>query len=318
MTNQVKAINDLNDTLTRIRQEQKENIQNLKEASQEYQKTGNIGKYNSLQNEQKRLVREYNNAAAQRIRLLSYILTNMQHVDDNTAAIRVDGIDATNVLNDLTNHEFTVISQENQEAAYKNSVAAKIRNIVQNLRNMDQAYSPIEMGHIRKASESSPKGELTTNMTLTNPATKYIMQIQNMVGKNVIGIAAVGEKVFFTTSYYWNEGLRNGNQEWLRNMHFEQTFNRIQGRSQGSIVPRIVTTIADANFENNQLNRLFFLNKELREKYQIDTDSEVDVNSQQWKDYYAELKDEIAKLQPGNQYADLAISELLSSATDRI
>ena len=35
-----------------------------------------------------------------------------------------------------------------------------------------------------------------------------------MVGKKVIGIAAVGEKVFFNLSYYFNEGVRSGDEKW--------------------------------------------------------------------------------------------------------
>jgi hypothetical protein len=41
-----------------------------------------------------------------------------------------------------------------------------------------------------------------------------------MVGKGVIGITAVGEKVFFNNSFYWNEGLRSSIYNWHRNMQF--------------------------------------------------------------------------------------------------
>lgn len=39
-----------------------------------------------------------------------------------------------------------------------------------------------------------------------------------MVGKGVIGITAVGEKVFFNVSHYWNEGIRSGNETWIKNL----------------------------------------------------------------------------------------------------
>jgi len=64
-------------------------------------------------------------------------------------------------------------------------------------------------------------------MSLMNPATIFNMQVQNMVGKKVIGIAAVGEKVFFNLSYYWNEGLKSYNKEYLNNLRFQKTFDRI-------------------------------------------------------------------------------------------
>jgi hypothetical protein len=83
---------------------------------------------------------------------------------------------------------------------------------------MDQAYSPIEMETVRDASIQSPKGNKSDRMTLLNPLTKFVMQEQNMVGKGVIGIAAVGEKVFFNVSYYWNEGIRSRDERWLKNL----------------------------------------------------------------------------------------------------
>jgi|GEM_PF-1788975 hypothetical protein len=39
-----------------------------------------------------------------------------------------------------------------------------------------------------------------------------------MTGKGVIGVAANGEKVFFTTNYYWNEGIRSGNNDWIKQL----------------------------------------------------------------------------------------------------
>lgn len=87
-----------------------------------------------------------------------------------------------------------------------------------------------------------------------NPLTKYNMQVQNMVGKKVIGIAAVGEKVFFNLSYYFNEGVRSGDEKWQNNMQFAKTFNRIQNRynfnkSRGELSQITKTCLANVNFE---------------------------------------------------------------------
>jgi hypothetical protein len=91
------------------------------------------------------------------------------------------------------------------------------------------------MSRIRKAAESSPKGEKALDMTMMNPLTKFLMQVSNMVGKGVIGITATGEKVFFNLSHYWNEGIRSGNEDWINNLKFSRTFTRIQGRSKGNL-----------------------------------------------------------------------------------
>ena len=77
-----------------------------------------------------------------------------------------------------------------------------------------------------------------------------------MVGKKVIGIAAVAEKVFFNLSYYYNEGVRSGNEDWIRNMQFSRTFNRIQNRYNGTklghglsdLQKTIKSSLANVNF----------------------------------------------------------------------
>ena len=50
-----------------------------------------------------------------------------------------------------------------------------------------------------------------------------------MIGKDVIGISAVGEKVFFTLTYYWNEQLRTGQD--LNYLVFSHDYSRIEGRA---------------------------------------------------------------------------------------
>lgn len=224
------------------------------------------------------------------------------------------------IVKRLNKHEFTSLSPLMIESAYKNSVSSKIQNIVQDLRNMDAAYSPIEMEGIRDASKNSPKGSLASNMTLMNPLTKFSMQVQNMVGKGVIGITAVGEKVFFNTSYYWNEGIRSGDEKWINNLKFSQTFNRIQGRASGNIVPSNKTVLANVNFENYDLMRFRFsflagMNDKLRQQYGI-TDEDVEQKTEKWQQYHDALLNEVKAQQDIENSADLQISELLSAATD--
>ena len=191
---------------------------------------------------------------------------------------------------------------------------------------MDQAYSPIEMGTVRGASEQSPKGSKSERMTLLNPLTKFLMQEQNMVGKGVIGITAVGEKVFFNVSYYWNEGLRSGDATWIRNLHFSQEFNRIEGRSKD---PKNLTTLqtvtktqlANVNFEEvsedirTAFIRLEEIVPELRRKWSI-TDEDLLNKTGNYAQYKQELLDYVRSQQDFDTYADDLISQLLSAATD--
>lgn len=226
------------------------------------------------------------------------------------------------VLNTLNRHANTKLTGKKLEAAMKNSVSSRIQTIIQNPRNMDQAYTSIdgEMARIRKAAESSPKGEKATNMTMMNPLTKLLMQTSNMVGKGVIGITATGEKVFFNLSNYWNEGIRSGDEEWINNMKFQRTFTRIQGRSQRNIQPKTCTTLANANFESNEEIRLRFINiaqidSNLRLEMGI-TDEDINTKSDKWQVYNNTLLERVKASQDSNQFVDLNISALLSAATD--
>lgn len=115
------------------------------------------------------------------------------------------------IVEDIRMHEATRIPQTLIEDAQKNFISSHIQNTVQNFRNMIGAYSPIEMEDFREASEHSPKGEQASRLTLFNPATKLIMQYQNITGKNVIGIAANGEKASFMWHYYINDIVQQAN-----------------------------------------------------------------------------------------------------------
>lgn len=248
------------------------------------------------------------------------------------------------IIDDIIKHERTTISPNLEEAAYKNSISANIRNIVQDLKNMNLAYSPITMSDLQSLASDSSKGAMTAKMSLMNPLTKYMMQVQNMVGKKVIGIAAVAEKVFFNLSYYYNEGIRSNNEDWIRNMQFSRTFNRIQNRYNsvklGHGLSDIQTSnksmLANVNFVDNEYIRTRFVTinqivDQVRRKFNI-TDSDIENHTGNWIKYNEEVerltqelsanntnKDDIIDLHKrinNSAPVDLMISQILSAATD--
>ena len=262
---------------------------------------------------------------------------NITYSEGNEAA----GIEFTTLLN---KHEKTVISPNLEEAAYKNSISANIRNIVQDLKNMNLAYSPISMDDLQELAEKSEKGALIASMSLMNPLTKYVMQVQNMVGKKVIGIAAVGEKVFFNLSYYFNEGIRSGDERWMKNMLFKRTFNRIQGRYQYNDDPNAVlysstkTHLANVNFEDlsnsGEIRRRFLhvaqIDEAIRKKLGV-TDEDIRNNTEKCQRYRNMVQTVLAQKEEGLiddvledlhitlsdvSPVDLIISQILSAATD--
>jgi hypothetical protein len=52
-----------------------------------------------------------------------------------------------------------------------------------------------------------------------------------LVGKNVIGIAANGEKDWFNLTYYYHNVLRNGNQKDKFFLKMNHSYSRLSGRA---------------------------------------------------------------------------------------
>lgn len=244
------------------------------------------------------------------------------------------------VVKDLITHERTLITPSLEEAAYKNSISANIRNIVQDLKNMDLAYYPITMKTLQNMADKSEKGALVARMSLMNPLTKYNMQVQNMVGKKVISITAVAEKVFFNLSYYFNEGIRSDDEKWINNLQFVKTFNRIQNRhnfsnGNGNIQQAIKTCLANVNFNGcDEIRNKFIIadqiDSQLRKEFGI-TQEDIEAKTQKWIEYSSKLTSLIADIDSGitnhntidihkkisySQPVDLLISQILSAATD--
>lgn len=210
------------------------------------------------------------------VKLLNYLN------DNNITEIQYTVEGGDKIVQAIREHEFTIIPKSLQEDASKNFVSSHIQNTVQNLRNMIGAYSPIEMEDFRAASERSPKGEQSSKMTLFNPATKLLMQYQNITGKNVIGIAANGEKASFMWHYYLNDVLRNPTDEKIKYSQFSIETNRIAGRDSGNVHFQEVNTLPDVNFKE--------VDPELMAKYGVQLTGDITV--------------------------DLMISQVLSAATD--
>lgn len=224
---------------------------------------------------------------ASKIRLYADLINEInkdsyQDGDSKTVNISYTNPNGLEVVKNLNKHEFTQIPPNLSQDVSKNFISSHIQNTVQDLVNMTRAYSPIEMEDFRAASGYSPKQKAASEMTLLNPATKYLMQYSNMTGKNVIGIAANGEKSSFMWHYYLNDLIRHGNAEKRKYGHFQFTTSRIIGRAKGNIQPGTITGLPDLNMDG------------------------VDPNIQ------AEFGSRIT----GNLYVDLMISQVLSAATD--
>ena len=189
------------------------------------------------------------------------------------------------LIETINKHENYLISDNVAESAFKNVASANIYQVSHDIRNRDQAYTAIAMGIMRKAADNSPKGNQAATLNMLNPMTKYIMQYQNLVGKNVISVAANGEKVWFNTFYYWTKVLKSGNQEAINKLKFQHTYKRINGRAKGTPIEQTINHIPDLNRYDEQIKST------LQSQFGV-LDNE---------DY---------------KYVDQLISQLLSAATD--
>ena len=238
-------------------------------------------------------------AKANKIRVYADLLT---YLNDNDIAEINWTIDTDEeIIQTLQYHEYTKIPKNMIEMASKNFISSHIQNTVQNFTNMIGAYSPIEMEDFRGASENSPKGEQSKRMTLMNPAVKYLMQYQNITGKNVIGIAATGIKGAFTWHYYMNEILQNPNEELISRAKFAFETSRIKGRAKNTI-----------DFKTGQLN------PEYNGHFVIKAIPDINWNNISEETKYLLLSSYNVKdnVIIGKLTVDLLQSQVLSAATD--
>ncbi len=226
-------------------------------------------------------VRELGNAAFIR-QLAKIIRIAEQHNGINYSG---DAKVLNTLIETINKHENYLISDNVAESAFKNVASANIYQVSHDIRNRDQAYTAIAMGIMRKAADNSPKGNQAATLNMLNPMTKYIMQYQNLVGKNVISVAANGEKVWFNTFYYWTKVLKSGNQEAINKLKFQHTYKRINGRAKGTPIEQTINHIPDLNRYDEQIKST------LQSQFGV-LDNE---------DY---------------KYVDQLISQLLSAATD--
>jgi len=123
------------------------------------------------------------------------------------------------------------------------------------------------MEDLKNASDNSPKGKEALEITLMNPLSVYKMQYQNMTGKNVIAIAATGQKAMFMWNFFVNDVIKTAregvdytieNGELVVTPHSNLEFarfnfvtKRIIGRSAEKFEPKetVIKMLPDINIE---------------------------------------------------------------------
>ena len=92
--------------------------------------------------------------------------------------------------------------------ALKNRIVSAINTITLAPQNQLIAQIPVNMDEPKAAAALSKLGKAEMHINSDNPETKFMMQVQNMVGKEVIGISAVSLKAFFALTYVYNQKVQ--------------------------------------------------------------------------------------------------------------
>ena len=105
----------------------------------------------------------------------------------------------------LNRHEKTKRNGRVKQTALRNVVVRGILDVITDASTQYNLQIPIAMTEQRRAANNSKMGRDESILTADNPSAKIMMQIQNMVGREVIGIGAASLKAFFAASTYYNK-----------------------------------------------------------------------------------------------------------------
>ena len=186
------------------------------------------------------------------------------------------------VLTDLNTHNNTRLDKDTKTAVLKNKVVVGMHRVVKDPRNFISASLPVDdaMNKLKDYAKKSDAGMASKFISTDNPFSKYMMQIENMVGKNVIGIGATGQKSFFAVTYVYNQMVReillpNGeyDMELLEKMLFTDPMT---GK---------VTTLVNLNVEalENKPDFIFGANARFSPNKLIETGAVVSIGPNQYK-----------------------------------
>ena len=109
------------------------------------------------------------------------------------------------ILHEVRLHSQSVLTADTDENYLKNRVVSGIYELTTKLQNQLIQQIPVDMGDPQTAAQQSTLGKAELHINSDDPSAKMMMQEQNSVGKDVIGISAVSLKAFFGLYYYYSE-----------------------------------------------------------------------------------------------------------------
>lgn len=211
----------------------------------------------------------------------------------------------------INEHELYEVSPLLIESAYKNIVSSSIYDVISDLRNATQAYSPITFLNLHDIANKSELGEKSKRSTTMNPATKYQIQSEAQVGKECIGIFATAAKAYFALTYYYDMTMKSGNQNEISKLLFAKKYNITN-----SVDNNIKMILSNVNVSYLSDKSRLFLTDKLES---IFTKMYGDIINNEYTDlaaYLSDTKSHLFGIEGMQHDTALQISAMLSAATD--
>lgn len=181
-----------------------------------------------------------------KVSLLNPILTGKTTVVNFDSSVKES--DRNKVISILNKHENSKRSGKIETIALQNTVVRAILQVLRDPATQINMGKPISTKTLEKIAGNSTLAKDEQVMTLDNSFTKFMMQEQNMVGREVIGIGAVSLKHFFAASTFMNKQLSA----------IESILERPIETSK--IVPIIMDIVYNAKLGENDITTLANLN----------------------------------------------------------
>ena len=123
-------------------------------------------------------------------------------------------------LVDSHNLYFNKLSRQNLSRAINNHTMYSMFKVINNPINLIQAQTSVDgtTGPLSDIANNSPKGKIVKQRTAGNAMNKFYSIVENQVGKQAIGICAVGLKAFFGLTQYNNSVLSFGSEAQQRRL----------------------------------------------------------------------------------------------------
>jgi hypothetical protein len=125
--------------------------------------------------------------------------------------------EAKRFFKQLNIHTTTELSDRDVDNAIKNQVVHNVLKVASNVENQVIAQISVDAATVdlKKAGKKSHLAAYEKTITSDNPMTMFTMQVQNMVGREVIGVTAVALKQFFAKTAYYNDQINQFKQNCL-------------------------------------------------------------------------------------------------------